>query len=222
MLYCEKCGVQIATELKKCPLCQNNLEGDAADGCRRQFPKIKEDRAPGKRAFKIVVLALIAVSLICAAVNFCLPQGGHWSLFVIAGAFTAGLSFAMVIRRRGNILKNIIRQAFIIPTAAVLWDYFTGWHGWSLDYVLPVVCGCAIIATVVIAAAMRLKINECIIYFIIDGIFGVFPLILILCGKVRVVIPSCICAAISLLALAALATVYARPVKDEIVRRLHL
>lgn len=221
LLYCRKCRVKIASPVSKCPLCQNDLDGDfhGWDNC---FPIIINKSKIYNSIIKIIAFILIAASVISAVINVVFPAGGFWSAFVIAGAITAGLTLYVALKKRNNILKNILWQTFLLSVIALAWDFCTGYRGWAIDYVLPISCGCAMIAMAVLAVVMKLHVNQCIIYFIIDSIFGVFPLILILCGVVNTVLPSFICIAISFVSLAVLLVFCGRTLKEEIVRRTHL
>ena len=74
----------------------------------------------------------------------------------------------------------------------------------------------------VIARVMRLKIQDYILYLMLDAIFGFIPFVLLLCGSLRVVYPSAACVAISIISLAALCLYEGKAMKNEILRRLHL
>ena len=78
------------------------------------------------------------------------------------------------------------------------------------------------IAMAVIARVMRLKIQDYILYLMLDAIFGFIPFVLLLCGSLRVVYPSAACVAISIISLAALCLYEGKAMKNEILRRLHL
>ena len=89
-----------------------------------------------------------------------------------------------VIRRRNNIPKNIIWLVFWLSLIAVLWDLFTGRRGWSIDYVIPAICVLAMIAMAAIAIVLRLRIEEYMIYVLLDGLFGIVPLLFLTLGSV--------------------------------------
>lgn len=50
------------------------------------------------------------------------------------------LAFATGYLKRYNLLKNAMWQLLIVSIGSILWDIFTGWHRWSVDLVLPLVC----------------------------------------------------------------------------------
>lgn len=104
--------------------------------------------------------------------------------------------------KRRNLLKNEMWQLVIAAVAGVLWDVFTGWRGWSVDYLLPLAALAVICSMWVIAAVQKLEVAEYMIYLLEAGAFGgVIPVILLVAGVVTVLYPSLICICVSFLML---------------------
>lgn len=70
-------------------------------------------------------------------VNYMIWDTLNWFWFAAAGSFCAWLVVSVGYTKRRNILKNEMWQLILITVIAVLWDNFTGWRGWSVDFVLP-------------------------------------------------------------------------------------
>ena len=70
-----------------------------------------------------------------------------------AGVFCTWLLVMVGYRKRKNPLKNGMWQLVIVSVGAVLWDVFTGWKGWSVDYVFPLASIVNTLSMVIIAAA---------------------------------------------------------------------
>ncbi len=104
---------------------------------------------------------------------------------------------------------------------AYLWDLFTGFHGWSLNYVLPILCTCAMVAMSVIAKIRKLDIESYLLYLIMDCVFGILSFTLLVIGKTSVVIPSAICFASTIIFLAALLFFEGKTLFAELQRRFH-
>ena len=92
----------------------------------------------------------------------------------------------------------------LVTVIAVLWDKYTGWHGWSLDFVLPFGALAVLGSIPVIVKVQKLEKEEYLFYLVQAGIVGLVPMILVWIGIVKFTIPSVICAGISFLTLAAL------------------
>lgn len=220
MLYCEKCKVTLTGAPSFCPLCQGDLGGSPEK--ESAFPDIPFYARPHQLFLRFAALGTIAAAAICIAVNLSLPKSGWWSAFVVAGLACGWLTFAVIIKKRGNIPKAILWQVGLVSALAYAWDRWTGMIGWSLDYVMPILCTCAMIAMSVIARIIRLRIQDYILYLVLDILFGLVPLILLLHGMLHVVYPSAVCIAASVIFLAALLLFEGTAFKDELIRRLHL
>mgnify|MGYP000011703843 FL=1 len=222
MKYCEKCRVSVPGDLRTCPLCQGDLSGQGEPG-RGTFPALPAPKHPHRGLLQLIGLGTIAAAAVCIAVNLSLPQSGWWSVFVVAGVISFWLTFWVVVKKRGNIPKTILWQVGLISALALFWDWWTGGRlSWSVDFVIPLLLTGAMIAMAVIARVMRLKIQDYILYLMLDAIFGFIPFVLLLCGSLRVVYPSAACVAISIISLAALCLYEGKAMKNEILRRLHL
>ena len=119
-------------------------------------------------------------------------------------------------------MKNIAWQMLLIPTLSILWDWGTGWRGWSIDYVLPCVSGAALITMCLLARLLRLPLSSFASRLLLACLLGLVPAVLLACGALRVVIPSLICSALSIVALCALALFFGPMLRAELHRRLHL
>ena len=221
MRYCETCRVHVRGRQEQCPLCQRPL-----DGIADQTPAIFPDIPPAKKApsylIRLIAFATLIAAAVCIIINVSLPAGGWWSAFVVAGLISLWLSFAMVVKKRDNIPKSILWQVTIISALAIVWDLCTGFHRWSVDYVLPILCACAMGAMATIAQLMKLAINDYLIYLVLDAVLGIIPLILLLCGVLSVTLPSVICIAVSVISIAALFLFAGPALRADIARRLHL
>ena len=193
MQQCRKCRVNVDGDKGRCPLCQGELTGERE---RDMFPRIAEPRFLSGRL--------------------------SWSVICIAGVICAWLTTSVGIAYRKRILKNITWELFLITALSVLWDRFTGWRGWSLDFVLPCACVCATVSIFIIAKVLKMKSGEYILYLIIGGFYGLLPLICLFAGLVKINYPSVICAVISVIFMAALFLFRGRSTTAEIERRFHL
>ena len=137
MKHCDKCKIDVRGEFERCPLCQNKLTGESTP---YEFPKVQSFYEKYEKIFKFAILVTSSLSIISIAVNILLPQSGHWSLFVLFGVICFWLTTNICIKKRQVISQNIAAEAVIISILCVIWDKFTGWHGWSVDYVLPLCC----------------------------------------------------------------------------------
>lgn len=219
MLRCRKCNLDIDGNKERCPLCQSKLTGEPSF---EMFPPVIEKGIAAEFIIKIVSFAAIASTVICAVTDYLISGRLSWSVISVFGIICAWLTTCVGIYYRKKILKNITWEMFLITAMSVIWDRFTGWLGWSLDFVLPCSCICAVTSIFIIAKVLRMNAREYILYLIIGGLYGMIPLICVLAGLVRINYPSVICSGASAIFMAALFIFRGRTTKDEFERRFHI
>lgn len=221
MQYCEKCKVSIHGHREYCPLCQERLSGSGRDSAE-VFPFVENPLQKYHLVMRLIIFISFAIAVVSVTVNVMFPVGYKWSIFVVAAIPCMWLCLYSVMLRRGNTPKNILWMVFLLSVLAVGWDFFTGWHRWSLNYVIPVLCMLAMGAMAVIAKVFHLRSADYMIYFILDSLFGIVPLLFLLTGWATIAYPSVVCVAASVLSLAALLTFEGENLILEIKKRLHI
>jgi len=218
---CEKCKVNIIGKRKSCPLCQGLLLGRDEEQ-EEIFPSISSIYKQHNLFFRILILVSIILATVSVTLNIIFPRRGAWSLFIIGGLVSVWVSLITAINKRNNIPKNIVYQVMIISIALVLWDYMTHWKGWSIEYVIPILCVFAMVSMAIIPKILKLRMEDYILYLIIDGVFGIIPLIFILVGISDVIYPSLICVASSIISLSTVLIFEGDSMRAEMKKRLHL
>ncbi|MCL1858840.1 MAG: DUF6320 domain-containing protein [Oscillospiraceae bacterium] len=235
MKTCEKCAVSVSGGFEKCPLCQNTLinninptdSGEQNSGCETEpeagtFPFVPLAIHKHSLLFRMMQLCSAFIVIASFTVNLSLPQSGLWSLFVVAGVACVWLSLAVAIRKRHNILKNLTYQVTIVTILSVLWDVFTGWRGWSVDFVIPIAFVSAMAAPAVLARILKMQTGIYIIYSFLLILYGIIPAVFVVSGLSVIIYPSLICVACSLFLFSALMIFEGRNMIEELKRRLHL
>ncbi len=220
MKFCNNCNVSVQGKRKICPLCQGRLTGDKAT--EEIFPEISFIYREHSSFFKVMLFVSIIIATVSAAINILIPDSGAWALFILGGLGSAWASFITLINQRKNIPKNIVYQVMTISVIVLIWDFLTGWKGWSINYVIPLVCVFAMIFMVVISKIRKLHIEDYILYIIIDGLFGIVPVIFIIFGFLDVLYPSVICISTSIISLSVIIIFEDESLISEIKRRFHV
>lgn len=219
MKHCDKCRVNVRGKELLCPLCQNTLSGPDEEDIYPVLPTIYKQY---ELFFKLLILFTVVAGISCVTVNLIIPDTGYWSVFVVLGILCFWISLAFAIRKRHNIPRNIVNQVFILSLLSVGWDYITGRHGWSLDFVIPITSIAAMISLAVLAKIMKMPVGDYMVYLFSNIAFGMIPLIFYLAGWINVVVPSVVCIAISILSLSALILFEGKNMRMELVKRFHL
>lgn len=221
MKYCKNCKVNVKGKRNACPLCQGILTG-SEEIEEEIFPKIPFVYREHKVLLKFMMFFSIVVASVSVGINILLINTGAWSLIVLGGLASAWVSIITAINKRHNIPKNIIYQVMVISVIVIIWDFLTHWKGWSIEYVIPFVCVFAMSSMAVISKILKLHLEDYILYLIIDGLFGIIPIIFIIFGFIKVIYPSIICILTSIISLSAILIFEGESMKEEMKKRLHI
>lgn len=186
-----------------------------------RFPEQKKPAYQGGTFFQWFSFLCLTGAVAAIMVNVIFTPKLYWSVFVLGGALSMWTALAVGFFKRHNLLKNGVWQMLLVSVASILWDRFTGWHGWSVDYVLPGVCLLILFSMLIITKVQKLPVQEYMIYYIIVGVFGLIPMILMLTGVVSVIYLSVICSGICFLFLAALLIFKGKDMFVELYKKLH-
>ena len=112
---------------------------------KNEFPGCGEIQQKNSKVMQTFSFLCIVVAVVCGMLNYL--DSGNAELVLVCGSrlflWLAGGLCGLPAKRR-NILKNETWQLLIITVLCILWDHFTGWRGWSLDFVFPIwKSGCA-------------------------------------------------------------------------------
>ena len=78
------------------------------------------------------------------------------------------------------------------------------------------------ISMAIISKIRKFRIEDYILYIIIDGLFGVIPILFILFGFLDVLYPTVICISTSIISLSTIIIFEDKKLMAEIKRRLHV
>ena len=178
----------------------------------------KEDR----KVMQTFSFLCIVVAVVCGMLNYLTLETLNWFWFAAAGCFCGWLVVFVAYAKRRNILKNEAWQLLIITILCILWDHFTGWRGWSLDFVFPFGSLAVLGSVPVIARVNHLESEEYLYYFMQAAMIGCVPLILVWTGLVHYKIPSVVCVGISFLVLAGLFIFQKKNMTREFHKKLRM
>ena len=220
MRYCRHCKVDIREDNEKCVLCENILE-KSDDKNEDIYPEILPFYE-SHLALKIMMFISIVALVLSFGINIIFPSRINWPILFMFAVISIWVGLIIIVQKRYHIPKKIVWQVIIISILAVFWDYKTGWRGWSLDYVIPIACVSAMIIMYVTAKIMHLSIRDYVTYILLDGFFGIVPVLFIIFDLVNVVYPSIISIGFSIISLSAIFIFQGKEIKSEIIKRMHI
>lgn len=221
MQYCEKCKAHILGAKQACPLCQGELSG-TPEPETEVYPQVPDPKYSAGFLLRLIGFAAVVAIVVSFTVNWLVPTQVMWCWFVGGGVTCAWITASVGIVKRRNVLKNISWQVILVSLLAVGWDYFTHWRGWSLDYVIPFTCIAAMLAMAVFSVVTKLPVEEYLIYLILCAVYSLLPLVFLLTGLLRVIYPSAICVALSVIAAAAMVIFGWKNTREELKKKFHL
>lgn len=221
MKYCRHCKVYIREGRNRCTLCENVLEEELKGGSEDVFPEVPPF-FESHLALRIMIFISIVAVVASFGINMIFPSNINWPILFMFAVISIWVGLIIIVRKKYHISKKIVWQVIIISILAIFWDYKTGWRGWSLDYVISIACVSAMIIMYVTAKIMNLSIREYITYALLDGIFGIIPVLFIIFDLAKVVYPSIISIGFSIISLSAIFIFQGEEIKAEIDKRMHI
>ena len=218
MKQCKKCHVKVNVTDDICPLCQNKLVGKSENNVFPYVPTIKKRFS---LFFKILLLVSIIVSLICVAIDYALNKY-HFSLLVIFGFVCLFIILKTTLTKRDSIYKTILWQLVIFAILIISWDYFTGRHGWSLTYAVPILCIVGSVSIAILSIVLHDYLDEELFYFICIALIGMIPLTFVFTNIITNKIPSIICALLNIFCFLGLLIFKSKEILEELKRRMHI
>lgn len=123
MKICPSCKIKVEGELEQCPLCQNELQGEASE------PVYPSGKLLKKKSFlyKLQMLLCLAAVVISVMLDYKLQLHGkaHWSIFVAVWVIGGELLAKGLIRNHSNPTRIVTYSAvwitiMITPTLLLL------------------------------------------------------------------------------------------------------
>ena len=151
MAKCNNCNIEILDETEYCPLCRSVLAH--SDTMENMYPDVRFRMRRLTLVSNIYLFLAICLEGVLIYINFITKPQIWWC--VISGV--ALLYFYLVLRYailgKSGYRSKIITLTILAVLSAIAMDIISGFHGWSVDYVLP--AGIVIVDVVIL----------CLMYF---------------------------------------------------------
>lgn len=219
MKTCYKCNVKINTNVEECPLCHNILE--EKNKGENIFPTIESKYQLREILEKILKFLAISSVFISIFLNYVISKEISWSLFVVAGITSFFITLNITLKTRKNFMKLLFAEFNIILFSSILWDIFTGFYKWSLNYVLPLTCISYIVAIFIMRIFFKYYIKDYVFYIVTSCLIGLSPIILLIFNVLTVRWISYISVCISIFVIALMYVFNKKSLQKELERRLH-
>ena len=156
-------------------------QGISAQKVEPVFPKPTMPSEQEMKVYKIYSFLCIALVALMLVTDLNFHPKIRWTLFTAGGVATMWIASSIGFFKRYNLLKNLMWQLLIGTIISFIWDALTGWHSWSVDFVLPLMSVGILLAMCVIAKVQKSPVREYLIYEIMAAGYGLLlPGILLL------------------------------------------
>ena len=198
-------------------------QGISSEEVKPVFPKPHVPSEQEMKVYKIYSFLCIALVAVMLVTDWNFHPQVRWTLFTAGGVTTMWIASSIGFFKRYNLLKNVMWQLFIGTIVCFIWDVLTGWHSWSVDFVLPIMSVATLAAMFVIAKVQKSPVREYLIYEIMAAGYGlILPVILLLCKKVKNPTVSMFGALICFLFLVGVILFKGKEFKEEMHKNLHV
>ena len=184
MQICQKCNVKIRGRKECCPLCQGRLK--EVDGDENpSFPTLEKRKISSVTFLKMCTFLFIAAEIVFGAIN--IMSEGKFSFIgpVMLGLLVAWIDILATMYLRNNLIKVFTFEVIV----AIIVDYYidrkTGFLGWSVHWMIPMTLIGLAVVTIIIAAILKLRLDEYILYIVLDFVMSLVQIIFIRNGMNR-------------------------------------
>lgn len=193
------------------------------DVLKPDYPEEVMTEAKGLKIFKVFTFLCVLALVLALGIDFSIDRHFRLSLFVGGATASMWVALAMGFLKRHNLLKNAMWQLIIVTTGCVIWDYMTGWRGWSVDFVLPGVSALVMLTMVLISRVYYKQPKDYVVYFVMASLYGlIVPLVCIAVGITKVTFPSVISMGMAVLMLVGLILFRGKELRLEMEKNLHV
>lgn len=217
---CRQCNIEILDHTQMCPLCKCVIEEDKSEN---SYPDIRFRVRKLNLVVRIFLFAAILTEALLIYINWNFYSEIHWS--IISGAGFAYLyfvaKFALLNDNAGYRSKFLALTIFGV-LYVILIDYVIGYHGWSVNFVLP---GGLLFIDAFILFVMffnRRNWQSYIMLEIFMIFFSAIPLVLMWLDIVTETFISGLAFAVSVLLFLGTVIIGDRRARSELKRRFHV
>ena len=181
MQYCPKCKVTIRGKKSCCPLCQGKIREEEGE-INAPFPTLKKKKLTNVTFLKVVTFIFIASEIIFGTINIQTHNEYSFIGVTMLGIFVAWITALTTMYLRNNLIKVITWEVLVAIVVDIYIDVKTGFHAWSVNWMVPGTLIGLAIATFIIAGVLKLRLDEFILYLVLDLLMALCQIIFIMNG----------------------------------------
>lgn len=226
MKKCESCALVIVTKNEHCPFCSKKLI--SSEGVVKNpiyYPKKPLTTKDVKKTERLILKMGVILGGICLLLNLLtwVIKPVLWSFVVIAAYLYAGKFLTVYMRDfwKGKFGRSLVTHYIFLSFFVTTIDWVTGFSGWSLNYVIPLLRIISVILIGSIAFYRGSFWTSEFGYILTLFATNVFSVLMLFSDSARVIWPSMLSNCFMGVMLIILIRLKPNELKEEIKKKLH-
>ena len=221
MNRCPVCGGTLIGKRRICPMCGGGLDGTITQEDLGAYPTVPV-RVTYRILDWIINLWGVVALLILVVARLTVFRSMPYFMMLCIGVICVNAITLAGIRKWKNLPKSIMYEGVIVALLCIIWDHLTGWHGWSLNFVLPIVGGVLEVFFFVLCITVREKHSAYGIYFFLSSVWCAVVFLLAAFGVITYWLPTEIAVMAAFGLVCALILINGKAFLSELYRRFHV
>ncbi len=220
MSRCIQCNVEVLDETERCPLCSSVLEPTVE--VENMYPNVRIMVRRMMLLSRIYLFAAILLEALLVGINYYTLSETWWSLITGLILFYGYMVIRFAILGKTGYKAKTIILTIIAVLILVAVDFTVGYHGWSVNYVLP--AGIIIVDTgilVLMIVNMR-NWQSYLMWQIFMILCSVLPVIFYFAGIITAPLLTGLAAGYSVFLFLGTLIIGDRRARTELMRRFHI
>ncbi|MFS0562975.1 DUF6320 domain-containing protein [Terribacillus sp. 179-K 1B1 HS] len=221
MSYCNNCGVSV--QHITCPLCHRKVTDPADHTKQNLYPDYVGIVVKAKSiTTRIVTFLSIAIISTCLLINVLVNMEYLWVLAVAGPVVYLFLSLNHTIFSLAHTGSKIVVQVLGLSIMLVSIDIMSGFHRWSVNFVIPFLIIAATLLITAIILKKRMRWQEYAGYILAMIVMGFLPIGLYITGVATILWACAVTSLYAFLTLIGMLIFSDKTLKEEFVRRFHI
>ncbi|MDD3165668.1 MAG: DUF6320 domain-containing protein [Oscillospiraceae bacterium] len=217
---CETCGVTLRGTRSICPLCARRLDPVRRENFE-EYPVV-----PMRISYRLLnrLVKLWGLCALAAMIALRIFVFDDMPVFWPLCLGVAGLYVLLLvgIRQWKNLPKSVMYESIVAALLCIAADALSGWSRWSLNYVIPSLCGTLTIFFYILCVTTKQRRSVFGIYFLFAFLQTVALLVLTAVGIITVWLPTVAAVAVAAGLMIAMLVFRGRYFGTELSSRFHL
>lgn len=205
-----------------CPLCKCITENDSEEMREPTYPHADKEMKKIQRALNIYTFAAIVAEVVFLGIDFNTGESFWWSIMIGAFFVYGFITLKFSVQKHIGYQFKMLLQTLLGVSVLILIDCLLGFHGWSLNYVLPAVFMLLDVAVIVLMIVNNRNWQSYIPMQLLIIVLCLIPFILSYFGFSMYRVVDAIALGVAVMVFVGTLIVGGKRARDELYRRFHV